>query len=315
MLLSIVVPTFCEELSLQAHYDACMRAVQDLRERSVQTITYEYLIIDNCSDDNTVDVALSIREIDENVRILVNDKNYGPVLSPFAGMMHARGDIILLIAADLQEPPDLLPELFSGIASGHEASIAYKAQSREPTLMWLSRGAYYKLLRLLDLPVLPYRYSGFGLYNRELVERLRSDRSEEPSMRILVPKYAKSIYPVPYTHSRRFAGGSSYSLYGYSREAVKNIARNGSSFAIMAGKMAIATAMISLFLIPCAVAIKLTFWKSMTPGLTTILIGYLLSNSVLLGFIAILLDQQASIIKKLPHSDERVKHSEVYGNN
>lgn len=312
MLISLVVPTFCEELSLKAHYAKCIMAVEELRLKYNKNISYEYLVIDNCSHDDTVGVALGLREVDKLVRIFVNQRNYGPVLSPFEGIMQAKGDLVLLIAADLQEPPELILKLFEGIQRGCDASIAYKARSTESPIMWHTRGVYYGILAALGLPVLPYRYSGFGLYSRKLVERLRQDKSEEPSMRILLPKYAESIYAVPYKHQERLAGNSSYSLYGYTREAVKNIARNGASFPNMAGKIAIITAMLSIAMIPFAIAFKLTFWKSLAPGVTTLLTTYLLYNSILMGFIAILLDQQAIIMGKLPRVDKRVKHSEVH---
>jgi glycosyltransferase involved in cell wall biosynthesis len=312
MLISFVVPTFCEELSLRRHYYECTLAIQAVKEQYDKIIEYEYLVIDNCSHDNTVNVALGLRENDNRVKIFVNDRNYGPVLSPFEGMLNARGDVILLIAADLQEPPEILPLLLEGIFEGCDAAIAYKADSVESTVMWVVRGAYYRLLSGLGLYVLPYRYSGFGLYTRELVERIKNDTSEEPSMRILIAKYAKKIASVGYKHHERTAGASSYSLYGYTREALKNIARNGSSFPNIAGKIAIATAVFSIALIPIAILVKISFWKSLAPGVTTLLIAYLMWNSVLMGFIALILDQQAIIIRRLQPPTNRVKHSKVY---
>ncbi len=312
MLISFVVPTFCEELSLHEHYDACIRAIQTVQAQYSETIRYEYLVIDNCSHDNTVEVALGLRERDNRVKVLVNDRNYGPVLSPFEGILNAGGDVVLLIAADLQEPPELLPLLLEGIRQGSDAAIAYKAGSSEPRAMWLVRGAYYSLLSGLGLSILPYRYSGFGLYTRRLIERLRCDTSEEPSMRILLTKYAEKISAVPYNHQERVAGRSSYSLYAYTREALKNIARNGSSFPNIAGKIAISTAILSIALIPITITIKLTFWKSLAPGVTSLLIAYLIWNSVLMGFIALILDQLAIVIRRLPQSTKRVRHSEIY---
>jgi glycosyltransferase involved in cell wall biosynthesis len=227
-------------------------------------------------------------------------------------MLNAKGDLVLLIAADLQEPPEVLPTLLEGIREGSDACIAYKAGSAESRAMWLARGIYYRLLSGLGLNILPYRYSGFGLYTRHLIERLRYDTSEEPSMRILLAKHAEKVSAVPYIHKERTAGKSSYSLYGYTREALKNIARNGNSFPSMAGKIAISTAILSIALIPIAIIVKFTFWKSLAPGVTTLLIASLIWNSILLGFIALMLDQLAIVIRRLQPSTRRVKHSNIY---
>ncbi len=131
MKISIVVPTFCEAGNLRAHYLACMHEIEKLRKQSSHCNEYEYLVIDNCSTDSTVDVALKLRESDPNIRIFVNDKNYGPIWSPFCGLLNAQGDAVLLIAADLQEPANLLIPFVSALEAGYEAAIGCKKNAEE----------------------------------------------------------------------------------------------------------------------------------------------------------------------------------------
>ena len=115
MLVSIIVPTFCEEHSLGMHYHSSMSSIESLRSMLSLDLSYEYLVVDNCSTDKTVEVALNLRSKDPAVKVLVNDQNYGPVASPFDAMMKAKGDAVLLIAADLQEPPELLEQFLPAL--------------------------------------------------------------------------------------------------------------------------------------------------------------------------------------------------------
>ena len=82
MKISFVVPTYREELNIINHYKECVNSFYEVQKIFPKYREYEYLVIDNCSDDNTVEKVLSIREKDSNVKLYVNDRNYGPILSP-----------------------------------------------------------------------------------------------------------------------------------------------------------------------------------------------------------------------------------------
>jgi glycosyltransferase involved in cell wall biosynthesis len=312
MKVSIVVPTFCEEENLEEHYNACMQALASIDYRRTDVPDYEYLVIDNCSPDKTVEVALKLRALDPRVKILVNDRNYGAVLSPFHGLMTATGDAVLLIAADLQEPPQLLPEFLQAFAEGHDAAIGYKQSARENPVMWKLRGIYYKILNILIGGGVPPRFSGFGLYSRSLLERLRDDNHLEPSLRILLPLHASKIKAIAYQHQQRNHGSSSYSFYGYFREAVKTIVRSSSKFPSFAGKLASLLAILAILVIPVAIILKLLYWEIFGPGIATLLVITLAINSFVFGFLAITLDRMDQILSRLPPPRREVRQSAQY---
>ena len=312
MLLSIVIPAFCEAEGLEAHHRACFNTFVRLRALYGELSDYEYIVIDNCSTDKTVEVALSLRSKDPAVKVLVNDQNYGPVASPFDAMMKAKGDAVLLIAADLQEPPELLEQFLPALLEGYDAAIGYKQASRENPAMWWLRGRYYWLLKCLGMTTIPDRYSGFGLYSRRLVEAFRADRISEPSMRVLLPRNATSIKSFPYVHQQRHQGKSSYSVYGYSREAIKNIVRNSRNLPHLTGKLAGLMACIAIGSVPLMVMAKLVAWQSFAPGIATVLIIVLLFVSLILAFIAVILDRLDQILLRLDPPCRAVKQSAVY---
>jgi glycosyltransferase involved in cell wall biosynthesis len=312
MKISIVVPTFCEEENIEAHYNACMEALASIDCRDIEAPDYEYLVIDNCSPDKTVEIALRLRESDPKVKILVNDRNYGAVLSPFHGLMSATGDAVLLIAADLQEPPQLLPEFLQAYAAGHDAAIGYKQSAKENLMMWKFRGIYYKLLNTLISGGVPPRFSGFGLYSRSLLERLRDDNHLEPSLRILLPLHATKIKAIAYQHLQRQHGSSSYSFYGYFREAVKTIVRSSSKFPSFAGKIASLLAILAILVIPVAIILKIMYWEIFSPGIATLIVITLAINSFVFAFLAIILDRMNQLLSRLPPPRREVRQSAQY---
>ena len=311
MLLSIVIPAFCEAAGLEAHHRACLNTFGRLRALYGEPSDYEYIVIDNCSTDKTVEVALSLRSKDPAVKVLVNDQNYGPVASPFDAMMKAKGDAVLLIAADLQEPPELLEQFLPALLEGYDAAIGYKEASRENPAMWWLRGRYYWLMKCLGMTTIPERYSGFGLYSRRLVEAFRADRISEPSMRVLLPRNATSIQSFPYVHQQRHQGKSSYSVYGYSREAIKNIVHNSRNLPHLTGKLAGSTACIAIGSVPLMVMAKLVAWQAFAPGIATVFIILLLFVSLILAFIAVILDRLDQILLRLDPPSRTVKQSSV----
>lgn len=312
MKISIVVPTYREELNIKNHYKACMKALKKVRELFPEYSDYEYLVIDNCSDDNTVNEVLCIREKDLNVKLYVNDRNYGPVFSTFKGLTNSNGEVALLIAADLQEPPNLLIDFVEAIENGYDAAIGVKKAAKENFILWRVRGIYYYVLKTFGLIKITTRYSGFGLYKRNLIEEFNENTLEEPSLRILLPMKTQNIKTIPYNHLERIYGDSSYNLYAYIKEALKTILRNSTRIPSLAAKLALVFTFLSIFLIPTTIVLKILYWQSLGPGIATIIILLLFINSGILLFISLLLDRQGQILSRLKPIRKEVKHKFIY---
>ncbi len=312
MKISIVVPTFREESNIINHYQECIKAIDQVTKYFPKYDSYEYFVIDNCSDDKTVEKVLSIREKDNNVKLFVNDKNYGAILSPYSGILKSTGDLVFLIAADLQEPPKMLLKFVEGIEEGYDASIGIKKESKENYIMWRIRGFYYLTLKAFGLIQITSRYSGFGLYRRSLIEEFRDNNLEEPTMRILLPLITKNIKNYSYDHLERRHGTSSYDLYGYIKEALKTIVRNSTRIPSLAAKLSIMLTILSIILIPITILLKLLFWQSLGPGIASIIILLLLINSSLLLLLSLVLDRQGQILLRLKPIRKEVKQKIIY---
>src|SRR5687767_5576839 len=107
-LITVLTPCFNEEDNVEPLY----RAVKDVFAR-LPHYRYEHLFIDNASTDRTVAVLRSLAEQDRNVKVIVNARNFEPVRSSFHGLLQARGDAVIGLVADFQDPPELIPELIA----------------------------------------------------------------------------------------------------------------------------------------------------------------------------------------------------------
>src|SRR5262245_12302045 len=107
---------------------------------------YDHLFIDNASSDQTVAILRDLAAEDPHVRVIVNTRNFGHIRSPFHGFLQARGDAVISIVADLQDPPELIPRFISEWEKGYKVVIGVKEGTRDSWLMSRTRRFYYRLV-------------------------------------------------------------------------------------------------------------------------------------------------------------------------
>ena len=169
-LISVVSPCYNEEGNVKALTDR----VRDLFAQ-VPQYRYEHIIADNNSSDSTVEILRGIAALDPNVKIIVNTRNFGHLRSPQHALMEAQGDAVVVLLSDLQDPPELILEFLREWEAGFPVVVAVKSSSDENGLMYKIRSGYYKLVaRLTDVKVLEH-FTGFGLYDRKVMDVLRKD--------------------------------------------------------------------------------------------------------------------------------------------
>ena len=249
---------------------------------------------------------------DNNVKLYVNDKNYGPIHSPYHGLQSCKGDLVFLIAADLQEPPELILKCLEAIDLGFDAAVGIKKQSKESTIMWGLRGIYYLILKNFGLIDDTKRFSGFGLYKRDLIDKFSQANVDEPSIRLLLPKTTDNIKYILYTHKERISGNSTYNIFSYSKEALKTIIRNSNKVSTFSAKLALTMTIFSFSCIPLSLFIKLYLWNSMAPGIATIVILLFFTNSLIMLFISLVLERQNVILNRLKPRFIKVKQKSIF---
>jgi len=135
---SIITPCYNEEQNVEELYER-VRAVMKQSGR----YDYEHIFIDNCSSDGTVAILKRLAAADKNLKIIVNARNFGHIRSPMHALFQARGEAIIGIVADLQDPPELIPELLERWEQGYAMVLCVKRTSGEnPAMFWIRRQYY-----------------------------------------------------------------------------------------------------------------------------------------------------------------------------
>src|SRR5665213_1742939 len=179
-------------------------------------VRYGHLFIDNASTDGTQDELRRLAAKDPSVRVILNQRNFGHVRSPYHGLLQAPGDAVIVMASDLQDPPEMIPELLRLWREGSPVVLGQKKNSAETPLFFAVRKAYYRLVkRLADVDLLE-NVTGFGLYDRKVVEAFRALDEPYPYVRGLISELGYPVALVPYEQPRRSRGitkNNFYTLY------------------------------------------------------------------------------------------------------
>jgi glycosyltransferase involved in cell wall biosynthesis len=302
-LISVVTPCYNEEANVRELYQL-IKAVFD----GLPRYRYEQIFIDNASRDGTAAVLRELAAADVNVKVILNARNFGHIRSPYYALLQAQGDAVVGMASDLQDPPELIPAFLERWEQGAQAVMGVKEQSDETLVMYSVRGAYYRLLeRIADIQIVR-QATGFGLYDRIVIDQLRRLDDPYPYFRGLVAELGYRTATVPYRQPKRRRGITSnnfYSLYDLAMLGIVNHSKVPLRLATIFG---FGMALLSFLIAVGYLVAKLVFWNEFSLGLAPILIGFFFLSSVQLAFVGIVGEYIGSIytqVKKLPLVVER----------
>ncbi len=287
MKISIVTPTFNEENNVVPLYEAVRDQIA-LIAQEFEGVSYEHIFIDNASVDQTVKKVLEICREDRNVKLIVNTRNFGQLCSPFHGLLQSDGDCALLLSADFQEPPELISVFVKKWQEGNKVVIGQKEQSEESWLMFSIRKLTYKIfVRLADIPVIK-NFTGFGLYDKDIVEMFRLYKSPTPFIRGLVPLFGLDYCEVSFKQKKRRSGSSSnnlFTLYDFNMVGLTNF----SKFPLrIIGFLGIILTILSVITITTLLILKVMVWNNISIEIISIIAIQLLMFSFLTLFLGLI---------------------------
>jgi glycosyltransferase involved in cell wall biosynthesis len=282
-LISIVTPCYNEAGNVEELHQRIAAQMQQFPQYD-----YEHIYIDNASTDGTVGAIRRLASTDSCVRAIVNNRNFGIIRSSNYGLLQARGDAIINMASDMQEPPELIGEFIRQWEQGHKVVVGVKPQSHETAPMFALRRLYYATIgRIADVKLIPH-YTGFGLYDREVIEALRRIDDPYPYFRGLIADMGFSHVEVPYTQPMRTRGITKSNFYALYDMAMLGITSHSKVPLRLATMVGFVLSAISLLIALGYLVMKLTRWEQMPLGMAPILIGFFFFASVQLFFIGLL---------------------------
>ena len=254
----------------------------------IPEVSYGHLFIDNASTDGTQSELRKLAAEDPAVKIIINQRNFGHVRSPYHGLLQAPGDAVIVMAADLQDPPELIPELVRLWREGHQVVFGQKKNSAESPLFFAVRKMYYRFVkRLADVDMLE-NVTGFGLYDRKVIETFRALDDPYPYVRGLVMELGYAVALVPYDQPQRDRGKTKNNFYTLYDVAMLGITSHSKVPLRLATMLGFAASAVSFLVGMVYLVYKLLFWQRFALGVAPVVIGLFFVASVQLFFIGII---------------------------
>lgn len=305
-LISIVTPCFNEEENVLILYKRIKQALI-----KIKSYDFEIIFIDNKSTDNTVKILRDIASEDYSVKIIINTRNFGHIRSPYYGILQSRGEATVYLASDLQDPPELIPEFIKEWESGYKLVMGTKPQSKNSSVSNYFRKLYYQILdKISDISIIRDA-TGFGIYDKIILDKLRNLDEPYPFLRGLISEFGYPIKTIPFVQPRRDRGvtkNNFYSLFDIGMLGVvshsKVPIRLASFFGFLLGSISVLVGITYTI-------IKIIFWSSFPIGIAPLAIGVFFLLGVQLMFIGVLGEYIGSIHtyiqrKPLVEEEERI---------
>ena len=297
-LISIATPCYNEEGNIEQLYLQIKNIFKDLTKYD-----YEHIFIDNDYHDRSKEILKEIASRDNNVKVIFNTRNFGQIRSPLYAMYQAKGDAIISVVADLQDPPEMIPQFLRKWEEGFKIVIGVKKKSEENIIMFSIRKAFYKTLNKFSDIELVKNFTGFGLYDRSFIEIVKKINDPYPYFRGLIPEFGLQRCEIEYVQPKRKKGKSAqnfFSLYDVAMLGFVNYSRIPLRMASFIG---FTIAFLSLLVAFGYFVYKLFFWYKFDLGLAPLVIGLFFFSSVQLIFIGIIGEYIGSILTQIQHKD------------
>ncbi len=278
--ISIVIPCYNEEENVNAMY----QAIDNIFKTDLPDYTYELIFIDNDSKDRTREIIRDLCSQEKRVKGIFNAKNFGQFNSPYYAMLQTGGDCTILMAADFQDPVEMIPKYVKEWEKGYKIVIGIKKSSKENKIMYWLRSCYYKTIkRLSDVEQIEH-FTGFGLYDQRFIKVLRELDDPTPFLRGIVAELGFRRKEIPYEQPKRRAGKTSnnfYRLYDAAMLSVTSYTKVGLRLATIFGSIcSFASMMVALIYL----VMKLVYWDRFPAGMAPLLIGMCFLGSVQIFF-------------------------------
>ena len=249
---------------------------------------YEIIFIDNDSKDNTRELIRELCKSDKGIKGIFNAKNFGQFNSPYYGMLQSTGDATVLMAADFQDPVEMIPKYVKAWEEGYKIAIGIKKSSQENKIMYHLRSLYYKTIKKLSEVEQIEHFTGFGLYDKAFINVMRNLDDPVPFLRGIVAELGFRRKEIPYEQPQRRAGITSnnlYKLYDAAMLSVTAYTKVGLRLATFAG---VILSGISMIIAIIYLILKLLYWDRFPAGMAPILIGMLFLGSIQIFFIGLI---------------------------
>ena len=296
-LISIITPCFNEIENID---ELCNRIKSIMANCDYD---YEHIVIDNHSTDGTINRLKSLAEKDSRIKVIINARNFGHTKSPCYALLQSKGDAVVLIASDLQDPPELIPDFIKHWEKGFKIVLAVKPSSDESRIMFFIRKIYYSLITKISDVALVKNATGAGLFDAKVIEILRRIEDPNPYFRGLLCEIGYPIATIPFNQPARKKGitkNNFFTLYDLAVLGITNHSKLPIRLMAMCGFL---LSFVSIIVATIFLILKLMYWNSFQLGTAPILIGIFFFAAIQTFCLGVLGEYIGSIhsqVRKMP---------------
>jgi dolichol-phosphate mannosyltransferase len=217
--ITIITPVFNEEGNIGYFYERCRKVADSLAGR----YAVEFLFVNNCSRDRTLELILALHERDKRVRVITHSRNFGYQASAVSGMTHATGDALVIIDADCEDPPEMITDFVRYWEEGYDIVYGLRASRPEFFLLVWARKVFYRLTRLIADWDFVLDMAEFSLFSDRVRREVLRNRSTFPFVRSDFAYVGFRRRGIPYRREARAFGKTHYSILRMTQFALGGI--------------------------------------------------------------------------------------------
>tara|TARA_B100001540_G_C15814031_1_gene646092 strand:+ start:2933 stop:3871 length:939 start_codon:yes stop_codon:yes gene_type:complete len=268
-IISIVTPTYNEELNIKK----LITEIKNVMESFKTQYDYEHLIIDNNSKDKTQEILKDIAKKNKNIKIILNNRNFGQIRSAFYGVIQTSGDAVIFMNSDFQDPIELISKYIKSWEEGNLITMGQKISTNESFIMKNIRKIYHKILNSISKVNMPLYTTGSGIYDKKVIDFFKSIKDPYPYIRGLAAEIEEDIKLIKFEQPKRLHGKSTnnfFTLYDIAMLAITKHSSFPLRIMIFVGFI---FSVISFFIALIYLIYKIVYWNSFEIGVGPIVIG------------------------------------------
>lgn len=288
--ISIITPVYNE-------YENLTELVNSIKEvaRIEKDYLFEHIIIDNDSSDHSRDKIAELIKENPHLGAIYNRRNFGQLRSPFHALLSTNGDAVILMCADLQEPPELIHKFLREWEKGYEVVAGVRSKSKEGLIISLARKAYYYIINSISDYTQIQNFTGFALYDASVINEFRKIPDTYPYTRGLITDLGYKPKYIFFEQGQRKGGKSKNNYVSLFDYAIHGITANSKlpirALTLMGLFFSSFTFLIGIIYLIA----KLLFWDSFYAGLAPLIIITAFGFSIVLFFLGLIGEYVASI--------------------
>ena len=282
--ISVITPCYNEEVNVEI----CAAELKKVMEQ-LPGYDYEHIFADNASTDSTLIKLREMAAKDKHIKVISNSRNVGPFRNMWNGMKSASGDVVIpQLAADLQDPPSVIPEFVKNWEAGFLVTYGVRAKREEALIMRMARGIYYRIIKKFAAAVIPLNSGEFLLADKKVIDSILAVDDQYPYIRGLIAQTGVKSTSVSYTWVKRERGKSKNNFIALIDQAINGFvstSRVPARLALLGGFiLSFLGVAYALFTIVMAI----TSSGSAPVGIPTIIVGIFLMGGVQLLFLGLI---------------------------